>query len=301
MLIALWAVLGFLIGGFASGFASTLADRRHFSALADESRRTNPQVGRRGSTSGTDAGTGDSLGEKPHELIGVVAEGGSKLIIMTRRSLLPSALTGRCHNCGAKVGLLAAGPAVVRPLEWCASCGTRLREPWPLGEVAGALSFGLLAWSFGLGWPLALYSAFAAMLILISLIDLRARLILDVLSYPSMAAALVVSYFTIGLESALKGGLVAGGSLLFIYLLSVVIYRRGDAFGLGDVKLGLLIGLVVGSEAALPAVVYGILVGGVVGLVVLVIRRDRKMAVPYGPSLAIGALLTILFNPAVWR
>jgi leader peptidase (prepilin peptidase) / N-methyltransferase len=284
MLIALWAVLGFLVGGLASGFASALADHQRFRALV-----------------GPDAGTGDPGGKRPSELVGVVNSGGGELIIMARRSLWPSALTGHCHNCGASVGLLAAGPSLVKPRQACERCGSALREPWPLGEVAGVLSFGLLAWSFGLGWPLALYSAFAALLLLISLIDLRDRLILDVLTYPSMLAAFAISFFTIGWKAALAGGLIAGGALLLIYLLSVLIYRRGDAFGLGDVKLGLLIGLVLGSAVALTAVLYGILVGGVMGIVVLAVRRDRRMALPYGPSLAIGALLAILISPNVWR
>jgi leader peptidase (prepilin peptidase) / N-methyltransferase len=279
MLIALWAILGLLVGGTASSFASALADRQQFG----------------------DPTSGEAEAASPVELVGVLASGGNKLVIMSRRSLWPSFLTGRCHNCGAPVGLLAGGPSILPPRQLCDRCGSALREPWPLGEVVGAVSFSLLAWRFDLGWPLALYSAFAAALILISLIDLRDRLILDLLSYPAIAAALLVSLFTIGLPMALLGGIVVGGILLFFFLMAVVIYRRGDAFGLGDVKLGLLIGLVVGFGASLTAVIYGILVGGLVGVVVLVIRRDRKLAVPYGPSLAIGALITLVTSPAVWR
>ena len=286
MLIALWAVLGLLVGGLASGLASTVADRQRFGPVADE---------------GQNAGPGDAGRARPRELVGVVASGGGTLVIMSRRSLWPSFLTGRCHNCGAGVGVLSAGPSLLPPRQRCDRCGSALREPWPLGEIAGAVSFGLLAWRFGLGWPLALYSAFAAALVLISLIDLRDRLILDVLTYPAMAAALLVSVFTIGPGSALVGGLIAGGTLLLFYLLAVLIYRRGDAFGLGDVKLGLLIGLVVGGTSALVSVIFGVLVGGLVGAIVLVLRRDRKLAVPYGPSLAVGALITVLTSAAVWR
>lgn len=293
MLIALWAVLGLLVGGFASGIASTLADRQRFGAITEE--------GRRARSSGTGAGGDDPARTGPHELEGIVASDGGELIIMSRRSLWPSALTGHCHNCGADVGLLAAGPAILPPRQRCERCGSTLREPWPLGEIAGGVAFGLLGWRFDFGWALALYSAFAAALLLISLIDLRDRLILDVVSYPAMAVALLVSAFTVGPVAALTGGLIAGGALLFFYLLALVIYRRGDAFGLGDVKLGLLIGLVVGGAAALTAVIYGVLVGGLVGVLVLALKRDRKLAVPYGPSLAIGALLTALTSPAVWH
>jgi leader peptidase (prepilin peptidase)/N-methyltransferase len=212
-----------------------------------------------------------------------------------------SALLRRCPSCDVPVGALPVGPAVTRPVETCPSCGARLREPWPLGETVGAVAFGLLALRFGLGTPLLLYSSFAALLILISLIDLRERLILDVLTLPAMAIALVVSFFTIGPRVSLVGGLVAGGLMLFFYLLAVLIYRRGDALGLGDVKLCLLIGLVVGGGAALSAVLYGVLAGGAIAVVVLAVKRDLRMTVPYGPSLAIGALLAILFDPAVWR
>ena len=290
MLIALWAVLGLVVGGLASGLASTLSDRQRYGPVAEDVQGDSSPAG------GALAGRA-----QPRNLEGVLASGGSKVVVMSRRSLWPSVLTGHCHNCGAPVGLLAGGPSILPPRQRCERCGSALREPWPLGEVAGALSFGLLAWRFDLGWPLALYSAFAAVLILISLVDLRDHLILDVLSYPAMALALLVSEFTFGLPTAVGGGLVAGGILTFFFLMAVLIYRRADAFGLGDVKLGLLIGLVVGFGASLTAVIYGVLVGGLVGVAVLVLRRDRKLAVPYGPSLAIGALITVLTSPAVWR
>lgn len=208
---------------------------------------------------------------------------------------------GRCAKCGAPVGLaalvLAPGPGAGR----CPVCQTRLREAWPLVEAATAASFAALAWRFGWGWPLAAYTAFAALLALVAFIDLRHRLILDVLTFPAICLALLLAHFTIGLPRALLGGLAAGGVYLMLYLLAWLLYRHGGALGLGDVKLALLIGLVVGAPAALGAAVYGAIVGAVMALALLAAGRSRTYAMPYGPSLVLGALAAILADPTVWR
>lgn len=208
---------------------------------------------------------------------------------------------GRCPKCAATVGLRPLIVGWARQAGRCPACGGKLRETWPLVEAATATAFATIAWRFGWGWPLALYTAFAALLVLISFIDLRHRLILDVLTVPSILAALVVGYFTLGLPRTLLGGLLDGGFYLALFVLALVIYRSGGALGFGDVKLALLIGLVVGTPAALGAALYGAIVGALVALALLAAGRSRTDAMPYGPSLAIGALVTILLDPTVWR
>jgi leader peptidase (prepilin peptidase)/N-methyltransferase len=67
------------------------------------------------------------------------------------------------------------------------------------------------------------------------------------------------------------------------------------AFGLGDVKLLVGVGLMVGGQLALRGVLVGLLVAGVVLAVLLVTRRiGRRSYVPFGPFLIIGALYAAL-------
>jgi leader peptidase (prepilin peptidase)/N-methyltransferase len=65
--------------------------------------------------------------------------------------------------------------------------------------------------------------------------------------------------------------------------------------GMGDVKLAALMGLYLGS-AVVPALVIGTFVGAIVGMVLMASRGSgaRKLAVPFGPFLALGGVVALL-------
>lgn len=206
---------------------------------------------------------------------------------------------GFCPSCGARLSLfallLARGPGQ------CVRCGTPLRERWPLAEAATALVFALMATRFDLGWPLLVYTLLGALLVVVVFVDIRHRLILDVVTFPSIVLSLPLAVWTVGVPRALLGGVVAGGFFLVFYVLARVVYRSSGALGLGDVKLALLVGLVVGVPAALMTVFYSALAGGLLALGYLASGRSRYAVMPYGPSIVLGALLTLLVDPSVWR
>jgi leader peptidase (prepilin peptidase) / N-methyltransferase len=183
----------------------------------------------------------------------------------------------------------------------CPTCGFRRREPWPLPEVASAAVFATLAWRFGWGAPLLVYSVLGAILVLVVFVDVRYRLIPDALTLPFTLAALAVSPFTLGPARAALGAVIAGGIFFGLYVLARLIYRRSGALGLGDVKLALLIGAVVGPPAALAVIVYSALAGGAMAIALIASGRSRRYAMPYGPNLALGALAAILLDPSIWR
>lgn len=206
-----------------------------------------------------------------------------------------------CLTCESTPPLDFLRAAYRRDAGVCPACGEPRREAWPVLELVTSIAFGLCAWRFGWGWQLAVFVPFVALLALIALIDIRHRLILDVLTMPAIALAFPLSLATVGLYRAALGGLVAGGTFLALYLIAGIVYRQTGALGLGDVKLALLIGLVMGAESAVAAVVYSVLAGGLMAIVLLLAGRGRSATMPYGPNLAIGAFLAILLSPPVWN
>jgi leader peptidase (prepilin peptidase)/N-methyltransferase len=76
----------------------------------------------------------------------------------------------------------------------------------------------------------------------------------------------------------------------------LLLYRRADVFGLGDVKLAFLIGAFSGFPLSLRALIAGVVVGGVFGIVLVVAGRSTRATMPYGPALAVGAYLTWLLT-----
>jgi Flp pilus assembly protein protease CpaA len=168
---------------------------------------------------------------------------------------------------------------------------------WGMAPVLGAFAFSLFAGRQGLTWAALESFLWLAVFVQIVTFDLKHRLILDKVTYPATALALVLSAVTPGLalSRALTGALVIGGFFLLFHLVS----RRG--IGLGDAKLGALIGAVTGLGfdspghlQALYAVTSGVFLGGAVALLLLVTRlRSLRDPIPYGPFLCAGAVLVL--------
>jgi len=155
--------------------------------------------------------------------------------------------------------------------------------------------FALLASRYG--WTgrreeLILACLYAAILFLIAVIDFHTRLVLNVLSYPAAAIGLAGSalWAGIGFPSALLGA-VSALALFFV----IEIVGRG-AMGRGDTKLAGVIGAMRGFPAVWQALVAGIVVGGIFAAGLLVTGRSRRSYFAYGPSLAIGAVISMLLT-----
>ena len=102
------------------------------------------------------------------------------------------------------------------------------------------------------------------------------------------------------LLSAALGGLAVGGGLLLVVLLYEKL-RRVDAMGGGDLKLLFLTGLYLGWLENLLCLLLACLLGIVFGLATQKRRAARENAhlIPWGPSIAAAAILTLLFGDAV--
>jgi leader peptidase (prepilin peptidase)/N-methyltransferase len=173
----------------------------------------------------------------------------------------------------------------------------RLAATAAVGVVLGALA-GAAA-----GWTAAL-PAFAALAVLATplvLIDLEHHRLPDRLVAPAAgsALALLAVAAAVGHRWAAYARGRAGGALVLIVLLLLALLP-GGGFGLGDVKLGAVLGLYLGM-AGWATVFYGIFAGFVLGTVValpLLVtgRATRKTAVPFGPMMVLGALAVLAFD-----
>ena len=136
--------------------------------------------------------------------------------------------------------------------------------------------------------------ALVAFLVPLTIVDLRTRLLPNKLTLPAAVVAIVLGLLVDapGETGRLLAGLAAGG----FFFVAAVAYPKG--MGLGDVKLAAVLGLFLGREvaAALPVafvagVAVGVLIMGRKG-----IAEGRKTAVPFGPFLALGGVVAVLFG-----
>jgi leader peptidase (prepilin peptidase) / N-methyltransferase len=133
----------------------------------------------------------------------------------------------------------------------------------------------------------------APVLVLLTAIDLDRRLLPDVIVLPTLAVVLIlqIAFYP---HHTLEWVLAALGAALFFFI-PMLVYPAG--MGMGDVKLAALLGAALGKSVA-AAIGVGLLAGGVFALVVL--AREglgaRRKAIPFGPFLALGALLVFFLG-----
>lgn len=186
----------------------------------------------------------------------------------------------------------------------CRACGAPISVRYLVVEVVMGVLFGAVAWVHG---PVALLPAllvFTWALVVGSVIDLEHRIIPNRMTYPLPLVLLVLLVVAAAVGGAwldLRRGAIAAVAVPGVMLALSETFRlvRGKVgIGMGDIKLAVSLGLVVGYLGALHLVVfaYGAIISAAViaiGLV-LVGRATLASRIPFGPYLAIGALLAVL-------
>jgi len=168
------------------------------------------------------------------------------------------------------------------------------------------LLFGFLYWKFGFGLEYGMSLFYACLMIVVFMIDLENQLVLDVITYPAMIIAIAFSFFSgLGVVKSLIGGAIGLAAIGLPFIIAFFIYRHrsiGDGMGMGDVKLGALIGLMTGYPIVIVALLLGIISGGLIAGLLLAFKiKGRHDAIPFGPFLASSALITLLWGQNIYQ
>ena len=151
------------------------------------------------------------------------------------------------------------------------------------------------------GAGLAIHLIWVAVLVHILAFDLKHRLILNRITYPSVAVALALAQISPGLTFVHA---LFGAAVIWVFFMVQSLLLGGSAIGQGDAKLGALVGATTGLSldanhlGAIYAVITAVLLGGAVAIVLLITRlRGLKDPIPYGPFLCAGAALIMFHGP----
>jgi len=167
-------------------------------------------------------------------------------------------------------------------------------------ELATALIFALLYWHYGLSVGLGVMAFYACLFIIIFVIDLEHGLILNKVVYPGMVVALLLALLpqpglAPQIATRVAYAAVGGGIGFGIFLLIAIVSRGG--MGWGDVKLAALIGLATGFPLVFLAIIMGAILGGIVAVALVIAKkRKRRQTIPFGPFLALAAMVTLLWG-----
>jgi prepilin signal peptidase PulO-like enzyme (type II secretory pathway) len=164
---------------------------------------------------------------------------------------------------------------------------------WGIYSRRGSFALPLLGTQWPVWYLLAL-GGFVAVIAVLAVYDVRNHRIPNVVTYPAIAAGLLLAVVNpVGpWYDFVLGGLIGGGILLAITLAS------GGAMGMGDVKLGVVVGLVSGWPGVLVALFAAFASGAIVGVLLLAARRiGRRQPVPFAPALLAGTLVALFVGP----
>ena len=209
----------------------------------------------------------------------------------------------RCPKCGAEIANRDNIPVV----SWlllrgrCRSCGQAIPARYPLLEVSTAGLVVAAAAAYERPWVAVMMAAFLSLMPAIAWIDIERRIIPNRITYPAFVGFAVYVVVAWAFDGGTDPVRALVGALLYAGVLFVVaIVSRG--MGMGDVKLALVIGIVLGSlglRFVAVAAAAAVLFGGIGGIVALATGRDRKSPIPFGPYMAAGAVVAAFWGERI--
>ncbi len=230
-----------------------------------------------------------------------------------------------CPKCGAAIRSHDNIPI----LSWlmlggkCRTCKAPIAVRYPAVELLTALSFVLVYWRVGLEVMLPVGLIFVAVMIALMFIDAEHMILPNVITYPFLVFALLVRIvyplafgtvfsdamnaplnaitgqpaWLVSLVGAVLGAIAGGGSLWLVGAIWKKL-RGVEAMGLGDVKMMLGVGALLGWRLALLSIFLAAFAGALIGIVVIMKQKDRdfQAQIPFGVFLGIGSVAAFLFG-----
>lgn len=180
----------------------------------------------------------------------------------------------------------------------CRACRVPISIQYPLVEAANAIGYVLIFWIFGLTAAACAYAALVSALIVVTGTDLSHTMIPDAVTLPGIVVGLVCAalILPIGLVDSLLGVALGGGILWLLAWISPYVFGK-EGMGGGDIKLMAMVGAFLGWQPVLLAIMIGSFLGSLVGVGLIaagILRREQY--IPFGPFLAVGSILALLFH-----
>ena len=216
--------------------------------------------------------------------------------------MVPRSACPHCHH-----RIIAAENIPV--LSWlllrgkCSACHTKISPRYPVVELLTGFLSVAVVWKFGATWQAAGGLVFVWTLIALAFIDFDTSLLPDSLTLPLLWLGLILNlastYTT--LPEAVTGAIAGYLILWSIYWLFKLATGK-EGMGYGDFKLLAAIGAWLGWQLLPVTLLLSSVVGALVGIAMIVlIKHDRRVPIPFGPYLAGGGLVALFFGDKLTR
>lgn len=193
----------------------------------------------------------------------------------------------------------------------CSRCRTKISWQYPLVETASGLLF-VVAYMLALNTVSLSFLVVSFLLnvtlfslyLVISVYDIKHKIIPDFFSI----CAILVSLISIGSHYLFSGTLDVGrlvaGPILFLFFFFFWFVSRGKWMGLGDAKLALSVGFMLGLWQGIAAILFAFWIGAIVSVIVIAFQKleskkhhlGLKSEIPFGPYILLGFLIVYMFG-----
>ncbi|OGD61101.1 hypothetical protein A3I57_00835 [Candidatus Beckwithbacteria bacterium RIFCSPLOWO2_02_FULL_47_23] len=234
-------------------------------------------------------------------------------VVLYRLRVGGSALKGRsvCDHCRKKIAWYDNLPLLSFLLLGgkCRRCRRPINPEYPLTELIIGIEFVWVYWLLKInfnffnwieGWYsfalLAYWLILFSGAVAIAIYDFQHQLIPDQILLP----LIVVAFLRLFVSQNWSVVPAAFGSMAFLGVLHLV--TRGKGMGLGDVKLGFLLGLVLGWPQIMTAYFLAFLTGAIAGVILIVVKgKNLKSKIAFGPFLILGMIIAKLWGWPIWQ
>ncbi len=220
------------------------------------------------------------------------------------RSVKGQSIMGRsyCDWCRAKLSAIDLIPiaSFVALGAKCRRCRKPISWQYPLVELAtGILFVSTFIFLTEVGnlkiFPIVYYLFIVSVLIVVGIIDLKHYLIPTTIVLGASLVSLFYNYFNFNSGIFVDHIMAAFSAAIFFGIIVLVTLRRG--MGEGDIFLALLIGMVLGLKNTLVAIFAAFMIGALVAVFLIILGRKKfGQAVPFGPFLIIGFLVSLYWG-----
>lgn len=197
-----------------------------------------------------------------------------------------------CPSCGSRLRLADLIPVLSYLFlrGRCRYCGGKISMQYPAIELTTGILFLLAYLKYGLTLHALRTAVLFAVVTAATVIDWRYRIIPDRLNLAGFVLGTALLFESREVLTANSIGFLAGGGLLYL----VALVSRGGMGG-GDIKLAAVMGLLLGWKYLLLALFLAFAAGALVGICLVLLKiKKMKTALPFGPFLALGAIIAAL-------
>ena len=206
----------------------------------------------------------------------------------------------QCSHCKRRLSVLELIPVLSYILlrGRCRTCNEKIPLRVLVVEIGTGVLFLLIWYRFGQSWTTLLYSFYSVLLVVIGFIDLEQQRILNILIYPAIGVGLLM----IPILHSNTPWMVLAGGLLGFGVLFLIAFLAPGAMGMGDVKLTIFLGIILGFPIIVIALFLAFVSGGLVAGALLVLKKiKRKDTIAFGPYLALAGFITLLYGNQIFE